>query len=112
MAVFITVVNPPWRAVQRVPSANNPLSASACPRDSSATGANRASLALPLPRQPLQLNQDLLNVLHAVGNAVGHGRWNGLFIVTEAKPCALQLAQPLRHHPRRVDLSANGPIRS
>src|SRR5258708_28365445 len=81
MAVFITVVNPPWRAVQRVPSANNPLSASACPRDSSATGANRASLALPLPRQPLQLNQNLLYVLHALSDAIGDGGRDRPFIV-------------------------------
>src|SRR5258707_11203558 len=61
-------------AVQRVPSANSlPLSASACPRNSSATGANRASLALPFPRQPLQLNQNLLYVLHALSDAIGDG---------------------------------------
>src|SRR5258708_20293528 len=98
MAVFITVVNPPWRAVQRVPSANNPLSASACPRDSSATGANRASLALPLPRQPLQLNQNLLYVLHALSDAIGDGGRDRLFIVAENELRPFQHAPPPPPH--------------
>src|ERR1700691_2499071 len=76
------------------------LRVSAHSRRSPAPGGRNRPLALPLPRQPFQLSQHLLNVLHLLGNAVSHGWRNRLFIVPEDKARALQRPQPLRKYAR------------
>src|ERR1700678_2431884 len=77
------------------------LRTNALTRRTAATAASTRSLALPLPRQRFQLSQHLLDIFHAVRNAVGH-RWrNRLFIVSKDKSRALERAQSLRQHSRR-----------
>src|SRR5260370_6606946 len=58
------------------------------------------TLTLPLSRQPFELSQYFLNILHAIGNTVGDGRRDGLLIVAEDKTCALQRSQPFGQHAR------------
>src|SRR5271166_4234872 len=68
-------------------------------------------LALPLPRQFLKLCQHLLNVLHALGDAVGHRGRNGRLVMPEDESGTFQRAQPFRQHAggNAVDLLSEDP---
>jgi len=64
------------------------------------SGRRHPALTLPLSRQLFHLVQNLLNVLHAVGDAVGHGGRDGLFVVAKYEAGALQCSEAFRQHAR------------
>lgn len=63
-------------------------------RSSGVRARDRRTFALPFSREPLELMQHLLDILHAVGDAVGDGGRDGRLVVAENKPCLFQGAQP------------------
>jgi FMN-dependent NADH-azoreductase len=65
----------------------------------------RPVFILPSLRQTVQFSQDLLNLLHALGNAVGHGGRDGGLVLAVHNALLLQPAQPLRQDAGRNALN-------